>query len=222
MTRTRRFVLTGLVATAAVGCAGKATSGGATDGTDGTDGADGGGADGGGADGGDGTDGVDGTDGADGTDGGVECDPTASDVEGPYYTPGAPEVAALADDDEPGQRILLQGSLVRSDDCVTPRAGWILDLWHADDAGEYDNVGYHLRGRVVTATDGGFTVESILPGKYSTRPVRHIHFKLWRPDGSEALTSQIYFPDADYNPDVHRGPAVELNGDGEGTLLLAV
>jgi len=221
MTRTRRFVLTGLAATAAAGCAGKATGGGASDGTDGLDGSDGvDGVDG--TSGADGLDGSDGTDGADGTDGGVDCDPTPSDVEGPYYTPGAPEVAALADDDEPGQRILIQGSLVEADDCVTPRAGWVIDLWHADDAGEYDNVGYHLRGRVITATDGAFVVETILPGKYSTRPVRHIHFKLRRPDGSEALTSQIYFPDEDYNPDAHPGPAVELDGDGEGTLLLAI
>ena len=53
-------------------------------------------------------------------------------------------------------------------------------------------------------------VETILPGQYPSRPVRHIHFKVWRPDGTEALTSQLYFDGPDYNPDAHPGPLVPL------------
>jgi protocatechuate 3,4-dioxygenase beta subunit len=154
-------------------------------------------------------------------DGGFTCR-TDGDVEGPYYSPDAPEVGALADDDEPGDRILITGRLVDASDCARPLAGWTIDLWHANDAGEYDLEGYNLRGRVVTDDDGGFVVETILPGRYSTRPVRHIHFKVWSADGVVALTSQIYFPSNDYEPDRHTGPLVSLDDDNAATVLLAV
>ncbi|MEC7946912.1 MAG: hypothetical protein VX265_05045 [Myxococcota bacterium] len=158
-----------------------------------------------------------------GTGGSGSCEATASDVEGPYYTADAPEVVALAEPGEPGTRIRIEGLLVDAADCESALPGFVVDLWHADDGGVYDNVGYKLRGRVTAADDGSFAFETILPGRYDTRPVRHIHFKVWSADGAEVLTSQIYFEgDEDYSPAVHTGPVVALDGAGVGQLVLAV
>jgi hypothetical protein len=152
-----------------------------------------------------------------------DCGATAADIEGPYYTPGAPEVAALADDEEPGRRIVILGQVVDPVDCSTPRVGWAVDLWHADDGGNYDNTGFHLRGKVVTDADGRFVVETVLPGRYDSRPVRHIHFKVWDTEGVARLTSQIYFAGDDaYRPEAHPGPVVDLDDASEGALTLFV
>jgi len=158
-----------------------------------------------------------------GTGGEENCDPTASDVEGPYYTAGAPSVVMLAAADEPGARIRIEGLIVDAVDCETPLPGFVVDLWHSDDEGEYDNVGFHLRGTVAADSNGAFVVDTILPGRYSSRPVRHIHFKVWSADRVELLTSQIYFEgDESLNPEFHTGPVVALDASGNGRMLLAV
>lgn len=158
-----------------------------------------------------------------GTGGDETCTATPGDVEGPYYTAGAPEVAALAGPEEPGTPIEITGRVVDAADCETPMPGAVVDLWHADDDGLYDNAGYHLRGTLTADGDGAFVIRTILPGRYDTRPVRHIHFKVWSAGGAELLTSQIYFAgDESHNPASHTGPVVGLDGDGRGTLLLVV
>jgi len=170
-----------------------------------------------------GTGGGTGGSGGTGGTGGGDCVATSGDVEGPYYTADAPEVTALAGADEPGVRIVIDGLVVDAADCETPLPGAVVDLWHADDDGLYDNVGYHLRGRLTADSAGAFRIETILPGRYETRPVRHIHFKVWSAEGEEVLTSQIYFEgDESHNPAAHPGPVVGLDGEGRGRLLLAV
>ena len=67
-----------------------------------------------------------------------------------------------------------------------------LDFWQADNAGNYDNVGYTLRGHQFTATDGTFTLRTIVPGLYPGR-TRHLHVKVQSPNGP-VLTTQLYFP----------------------------
>ncbi len=129
----------------------------------------------------------------------VDCNATTLDFygQGPFYTPNAPdlnEVAQLADMDEPGERIIISG-LVRNLDCsqIIPDAE--IDIWHANDAGQYDNDGYNLRGKVYSNEQGFYLFETILPGKYlngaSFRP-RHIHFRV-TPPGFDTLITQLYF-----------------------------
>jgi protocatechuate 3,4-dioxygenase beta subunit len=74
----------------------------------------------------------------------------------------------------------------------TPLAGAVLDFWHADDGGNYDNAGYLFRGHQFADSDGRFQLETILPGLYPGR-TRHFHVKV---QGSETalLTTQLYFP----------------------------
>jgi len=68
----------------------------------------------------------------------------------------------------------------------------VVDLWHADDRGEYDNAGFRYRGHVITGADGAFHFHTIMPAVYSGR-TRHYHVKVQAP-GSRLLTTQLYFP----------------------------
>jgi protocatechuate 3,4-dioxygenase beta subunit len=73
----------------------------------------------------------------------------------------------------------------------------VVDLWHADEKGEYDNVGFRYRGHVITGPDGAFHFSTIVPAPYSGR-TRHYHVKVQAP-GSRLLTTQLYFPNEPAN-----------------------
>lgn len=126
------------------------------------------------------------------------CDETTLDLygQGPFYTANAPLLVnnQLASADEPGTRLILSG-IARSLDCTSLIPNMLIDAWHANDAGAYDNIGFNLRGKTYTNETGFYQIETILPGKYlngaSYRP-RHIHFRLTPPGGSMRIT-QLYF-----------------------------
>ena len=90
-----------------------------------------------------------------------------------------------------GTRIVLTGRVFTRD--CRPVSGALLDFWHADDDGEYDNVGYRLRGHQFTDEHGRYRLETIVPGQYPGR-TRHYHLKVQAPKG-RVLTTQLYFPD---------------------------
>jgi protocatechuate 3,4-dioxygenase beta subunit len=71
-------------------------------------------------------------------------------------------------------------------------AGALVDFWHADDAGVYDNVGYKLRGHQFADARGRYTLETIVPGLYPGR-TRHFHVKV-QAAHQPILTTQLYFP----------------------------
>jgi protocatechuate 3,4-dioxygenase beta subunit len=118
-------------------------------------------------------------------------EPTPPQTEGPFYTPDTPERTSLLEDGIFGTRLLVVGKVLGTD--CQPVAGALLDFWHADDAGQYDNVGYRLRGHQFSNDAGEFQLETIVPGIYAGR-TRHIHVKVQKPYGA-ILTSQLYFPD---------------------------
>jgi virginiamycin B lyase len=89
----------------------------------------------------------------------------------------------------PGTRLLLTGQVLTMD--CRPVAGALLDFWQADDRGEYDNVGYTLRGQQFADEMGRYRLETIVPSAYQARPP-HIHVKV-SPPGGPVLTTQIYF-----------------------------
>ena len=116
--------------------------------------------------------------------------------QGPFYTPDAPNLSdvMLASASEPGQRLIISG-IVRTLDCTQNIANAKIDIWHANDAGQYDNDGFNLRGVVFSNAQGFYMFESVLPGKYLNGPQyrpRHIHFKI-TPPGFPTLTTQLYF-----------------------------
>jgi protocatechuate 3,4-dioxygenase beta subunit len=78
-----------------------------------------------------------------------------------------------------------------------PANGALVDLWHADDKGNYDNAGFQYRGHVYTGADGVFRFRTIMPAAYPGR-TRHYHVKIQAP-GSRLLTTQLYFPNQSGN-----------------------
>jgi protocatechuate 3,4-dioxygenase beta subunit len=117
-------------------------------------------------------------------------DPTLAQTEGPYFTPNSPERASLLEAGLGGRRLVVAGTVLTTDCRPVRRA--LLDFWQADDAGQYDNQGYRLRGHQFSDAEGGWRLETVVPGLYTGR-TRHIHVKVQAPDGP-VLTTQLYFP----------------------------
>lgn len=122
-------------------------------------------------------------------------DITPAQTEGPYYTPNTPERTSFWEEGTTGTRLVVTGRVLTTG-CV-PVAAALIDFWHADDNGAYDNVGYKLRGHQFTDNDGNFILDTILPGLYPGR-TRHIHVKVQGPN-MPILTTQLYFPDEPQN-----------------------
>ena len=163
----------------------------------------------------------------------VDCNATTLDYygQGPFYSANAPSIInnQLASASEPGTRLIISGR-VHNLDCTEYIPGTIIDIWHADDAGAYDNSGFNLRGQTTSNGQGFYLFESIYPGKYlngsAYRPA-HIHFKI-TPPGYPLLTTQLYFEgDSDNSTDAaasissgtydatHRIVPVTTNGLGQ-------
>lgn len=77
-------------------------------------------------------------------------------------------------------------------DC-RPVAGAVVDIWHCDEQGRYDNQGYRYRGHQFTDGAGSYQFKTIRPTLYSGR-TEHIHVKV-QGENTRLLTTQIYFPD---------------------------
>ena len=117
-------------------------------------------------------------------------DVTLRQTEGPFFKPSSPDRAELIEPGMAGQRIDLVG-FVLTRGCK-PVPGALVDLWHADDKGEYDNSGFRLRGHQRADAEGRFRFRTIVPGNYEGR-TRHFHVKVAPPTG-RLLTTQLYFP----------------------------
>jgi len=117
-------------------------------------------------------------------------EPTLRQTEGPFFKPSSPERADLIEPGMAGQPIDLVG-FVLTRRCK-PVPGALVDLWHADAKGEYDNSGFRLRGHVRADADGRYRFRTIVPGVYEGR-TRHFHVKVAPPSG-RLLTTQLYFP----------------------------
>src|SRR6185295_6037109 len=94
-----------------------------------------------------------------------------------------------------GTPLVITGRVLAPDG--TPIAGALLDFWQANDAGQYDNQGYELRGHQYTDPDSYYTLGTVVPGLYPGR-TRHIHVKVQAPNGP-VLTTQLYFPNEPRN-----------------------
>ena len=114
------------------------------------------------------------------------CRVTPRQTEGPFFRPSSPRRSRLT-----GKASLVISGTVLGKDC-RPVAHALLDFWHADEAGEYDNAGFRFRGHQFSDAEGRYRLETILPGGYPGR-TRHIHVKVQAP-GGRVLTTQLYFP----------------------------
>ena len=151
-----------------------------------------------------------------------QCALTGRDILGPFHRDGAPKRTVIAPKSEPGRRLAITGQVLHQD-CRTPVAGAILDIWHADAQGRYDNTSerYRLRGQVVSDENGRYTFETIVPGNYplgkTMRPA-HIHFNVSSP-GFQPLTTQLYFED---DPYLKPNDPCAVCNSGDPTLVIAL
>ncbi|MEE9437452.1 MAG: hypothetical protein V3V14_00545 [Saprospiraceae bacterium] len=146
----------------------------------------------------------------------LACNKTTLDFYGigPFYTAGPPTMQEnkLAKSTEVGDRIIISGRVFNLD-CSQYIPNAIIDVWHANHNGEYDNQGYNLRGKTVSNSEGFYMFETIKPGKYLNGNVfrpSHIHFKITAPD-FPTLATQLYF---EGDPDNSSDPASSItSGD---------
>ena len=124
-----------------------------------------------------------------------DLDLTLAQTEGPFYTPDTPERTSLREEGIVGTPMIVTGYVLSTDCKPIPNA--LIDFWHADDAGVYDNEGFKLRGHQHADDEGVFYLETIVPGLYPGR-TRHFHVKVQAPD-NPVLTTQLYFPDEETN-----------------------
>lgn len=124
-----------------------------------------------------------------------DCD-TTNDILGPFYRPDSPVRSDMTYEGLKGNRIVLKGRVFRSD-CETVIQDAMVEIWHCNTEGEYDNESeeFRQRARIYTNEKGEYSFTTILPGKYLNgdlyRPA-HIHYRVTEKSSKE-LISQIYF-----------------------------
>jgi protocatechuate 3,4-dioxygenase beta subunit len=140
---------------------------------------------------------------------------TPRQTEGPFFTPNSPLRATLVEAGSKAPRFLVTGRVL-SPQCK-PVANALVDFWHADEEGAYDNRGYRYRGHQFTDSEGRYRFETIVPAVYPGR-TRHYHVKL-QPKGGRVLTTQLYFPgepgnrrDGLYRPELELKTSKESEG----------
>ncbi|MDP2410711.1 MAG: intradiol ring-cleavage dioxygenase [Pseudolabrys sp.] len=116
---------------------------------------------------------------------------TVAQTAGPFYTPNAPLKRDLFPDAPRGRRLTLAGFVV--DRGCKPVKGALVEIWHADQEGAYDNKGHRLRGHQLTDEAGRWGFNTIVTAQYPGRTA-HYHFRVQAPGGRPLIT-QLYFPD---------------------------
>lgn len=115
---------------------------------------------------------------------------TLQQTAGPFFSPNSPKRVSLVDSRTKTEKLIISGQVL-AERC-TPVPGALLDFWHCDETGEYDNAGFRYRGHQFADAQGRYRLETIFPGVYPGR-TRHIHVRVQAP-GGRLLTTQLYFP----------------------------
>jgi protocatechuate 3,4-dioxygenase beta subunit len=115
---------------------------------------------------------------------------TPRQTEGPFFTPNSPLRASLVEAGSKAGRFVVTGQVLSAQ--CKPLANALVDVWHADEEGDYDNAGYRYRGHQFTDAEGHYRFETIVPALYPGR-TRHYHVKI-QPKGGRLVTTQLYFP----------------------------
>lgn len=143
---------------------------------------------------------------------------------------------SLAPADEPGQRLVLFGTVVDSQ-TGEPIPQTQVYLYHADANGEYqpsnpeDESTARLSGEAITNDAGEFTVDTIVPREYDQPGNRHIHLHYVRADGYQDGGGVILFEN-DVNDEIRQwaidtgfGTIIELkeiNGVQHGNVVIVL
>ncbi len=73
-------------------------------------------------------------------------EPTLPEIEGPFFNPKSPRRSDLREGGIAGRPVELSGVVLTR--ACRPIANALVDLWHANADGEYDNKGFRLRGHI--------------------------------------------------------------------------
>src|SRR5678809_1702035 len=127
----------------------------------------------------------------------VGTDPTTTDILGPFYRPGAPFKTNLIQSGTKGETLYFSGTVIGKDG-KSPVNGALVEIWHCNEDGVYDNTSddYIYRSSWKTGDDGTYHFRTILPVPYKagatlTRPA-HIHMRISETNMQDLVT-QVYF-----------------------------
>lgn len=149
------------------------------------------------------------------------CDDTVEQILGPFYRANAPERSTLPGP-TPQKPVTLRGTLRGQRSACAAISGALIEVWQADETGEYDNTTDQFLMRAVqrTGADGSYSFTTILPGWYLNgaqyRP-RHVHYKVTAP-GFRTLITQLYFvgdPYLEADPFYHPSLVMPLVDKGD-------
>ncbi len=119
--------------------------------------------------------------------------PTPSDIEGPFFKIGAPFRKELIDN----PTLSVEGLILNTNGELIKDV--LIDIWQADSEGNYDLEGFNFRAK---GNESSYKFLTVMPGEYEIDEDEyrcpHIHFKITAP-GYKTLTTQLYFPDNQYN-----------------------
>jgi protocatechuate 3,4-dioxygenase beta subunit len=148
---------------------------------------------------------------------------TEAQTEGPFFKTNTPLRVSFVEASSKAARLTVTGQVLSA--ACKPVARALLDFWHADEGGEYDNRGFRYRGHQFADAQGRYRLVTNLPAEYPGR-ARHIHVKVQAP-GRRVLTTQLYFPgeagnrrDALYRRDLEM--RMSARGAGEGAFDFVV
>ena len=158
--------------------------------------------------------------GDDDDDSAASCSVTEDNIEGPFYREDAPFRGDLNATGTEGISLQISGQVLGPD--CTPLAGAIVDIWHADPDGEYDNstADFDFRGRVEADAEGRYAYTTLLMGRYpnnGTYRPRHIHYRV-SAAGHRTLVTQLYFTGDEFiegDPFVEKELITDLTGSDD-------
>tara|TARA_A100000164_G_C21719397_1_gene682105 strand:+ start:238 stop:792 length:555 start_codon:yes stop_codon:yes gene_type:complete len=114
---------------------------------------------------------------------------TPTQPAGPFFKINSPKISNFVKKDSDIKKIKLMGKIMNSR-CI-PIHNAIIDFWHCDSKGIYDNENFLFRGHQETSKSGKYFLETLFPGIYPGR-TPHIHVKITTSKGVKLVT-QLYF-----------------------------
>lgn len=112
----------------------------------------------------------------------------------------------LVTDNEPGEKMVVTGKIIDSK-TKQPVAGAVVFAYHTDKSGIYSDKGSEhprIKGRLITDSNGKFTIKSIVPGSYpDSRNPAHIHFEIEK-EGYAKMYGELLFEGDPYITDEYR------------------
>jgi protocatechuate 3,4-dioxygenase beta subunit len=107
---------------------------------------------------------------------------------GPFYKEGAPQRHSLREAGLQGAPLRVEGRVMNTAGQSLP--GAVVEMWHVNAAGEYDNQGFRYRGQVKAGGHGAYWFETHKPVAYSSR-CAHVHVRVSAPGHQTLATDPV-------------------------------